>query len=202
MEAKDIVLFSLAMLAILLAGYSAWHTYRRNARWTRHFNLEEGWEPGELDLKSLVLKLDEESRQAFDNGLVLTAQRADEMMRVEHWLLKLFERPNEELSNFCQFYEFVPVAIKGRLIEAIDHHSSTRARVPILSPFLIRLLQDSWTAASSQFHCQAIRPGHVLFALFSEASLCDYIRRVVPEFVCVSSDSLRTILNANPSEDL
>lgn len=196
MDAKD---FSLvfSVLALVLAAYTAWQVYRRNLRWSRHFNTEVGNIPPVVDLKSLVMKLDETARHALESGLGLTVARADSEMRIEHLLLKLFENPDQDVYNFCQFHELSPTTIMARLFEAIDHFPAQTVSVPSFSQSLVDLLTKASTAAS-EFNSDVIRSGHLLFGLFSDNRLRKYIERVVPEFESVTGETVRTMLQTGP----
>ena len=157
-----------------------------------------------LNLKALIDRLDDTCRNALEGAAGLCLARTNYDVELEHYLLKLLEAPDSDLTHIIRHYELKSERLTSDLTRSLDRLKTGNARTPALSPRLPRLLQEAWLLASIDFGAPRIRSGHLLLALLVNDDLSRLVREITKEFNHVASDSLRTKLTeitAGSAED-
>src|SRR2546421_10319857 len=113
-----------------------------------------------LNLKSLIDRLDDTCRNALEGAAGLCLARTNYDVELEHYLLKLLEAPDSDLTHIIRHYELKPARLTSDLARSLDRLKTGNARTPALSPRLPRLLQEAWLLASIDFGAARIRSGH------------------------------------------
>ena len=111
----------------------------------------------QLPLKSLVGKLNDACRGSLEAAAGLCLSRTNYNVEVEHWLLKLLERPNTDLSALFRYYEVDTSRLSRDLTAGIDRLKTGNARPPALSPNIVDLVREAWLIGSVQFQAYRIR---------------------------------------------
>src|SRR3954454_6857404 len=124
-----------------------------------------------LDSGALIKKLDKTCLNALQAAAGLCLSRTNQSVEVEHWLLKLVEMPNTDLTRLFRQFEVDPSHVLRDLTRAIDQFKSGNARTPTLSLSIDQLVREAWVLASVQYKASSIRSGVLLIALLESDKL-------------------------------
>ena len=147
-----------------------------------------------VNLKSLVGRLNDTSRNALEGAAGLCLSRTNYDVEVEHILAKLLEEDDTDLHRICRHYEVNVDRIAKDVNGALDRLKSGNSRTPGLSDRIPRWIQDAWLLASVDFGAARVRSGHLILALLANESLSRLARDISREFNHISEDSLRAKL--------
>src|SRR6266540_5873897 len=157
-----------------------------------------------LNLKSLIGKLNDTGRKALEAAAGLCVTRTHYDIDIEHFLLKLIEIDNTDMQKILRHYEIDHAKIMRDLTRALDRLKTGNARTPAFSPRIPRLISEAWNLASIDFGANKVRSGHLLLAMLSEENLGRLAREASPELQKVSVEELHkhfTDLTAGTAED-
>lgn len=146
------------------------------------------------NLKSLIGLLNPTCRSALEAAAGLCLARDHYEVDLEHLLIKLLEPTNTDVSKILGHYEINHSHLERDLTKALDHVKigNTRSqRVPVLSAYLLRLIEQAWLTASIDFAVTRIRSGHLILALISNPELSRLIRESTHEFAKISVEELK-----------
>ena len=149
-----------------------------------------------VDLRSLIGKLNRETRNAVESAAGLCLSRTHYDVEIEHFLIKLLDATDTDVAFVLRHYEVDRSRLVRDLTAGLDRLKSGNARTPNLSPTLVRLLADAWTLASLDYGSPQIRTGHALLALLVSDELRQIARDVSPELKKISPEDLRKNLPA------
>lgn len=147
-----------------------------------------------IDLKSLVGKLNEPCRTALEGAAGLCMSRTHYNVEIEHWLLKLLETADNDITAILDKFEINPGKFVADLNNELDKIKSGNTRPPALSPTVVDLAKNAWMLASIEYGHPQATSAHILGALLMDDSLrrstgvsSGELKKVVPE-------SLRALL--------
>ncbi len=123
------------------------------------------------DLRSLISKLDATCRGALEAAAGLCLSHTNYEVEPEHFIVKLLEMENTDLSRILRHFEINEGRLVADLTRAIEGFKRGNARTPALSPRIPRMIQDSWLVASVDYQASAVRSGHIVLALLSDAEM-------------------------------
>lgn len=144
-----------------------------------------------INLKSLVGKLNETCRQGLEAAAGLCLSRTNYNVEIEHWLLKLLENPQSDLTAVCRHYGVDAARVSRTLTATLDRLKTGNARPPALSPHVVDLMREGWVICSLEFGSSRVRSGHLLCALLSDEMLSRVAREVSPELEKIPAEALR-----------
>lgn len=144
-----------------------------------------------INLKSLVARLDDTCRNALEAAAGLCLSRTNYDVEIEHLVMKLLEAPDTDAARILRHYEANETRLTSDIQRAIERLKTGNSRTPALSPRIPRLLSEAWLVASVEFNHTRIRSGHLLFALLSADDLAPLAERISKEFALVSPEHLR-----------
>jgi len=143
-----------------------------------------------LNLKSLIGKLNETSRSALESAAGLCLSRTNYDVDIEHYLLKLIEAHDTDVARILRHSEVNLARLTKDITVALDRLKTGNARRPALSPRLTRLIEIAWMLTSIEHGAQRIRTGHLLLALLTDLDLSRLAREISKEFNNISVESL------------
>jgi type VI secretion system protein VasG len=143
------------------------------------------------NLKSLVSKLNATCRNSLEGAAGLCLSRTNYNVEIEHWLLKLLEVADTDLTAIFRFYEVDASRLTRQLTAVVDRLKTGNARPPALSPQIVTLMREAWMICSIEYGAPQIRSGHLLCALLSEESLARVAYDGSRELEKITSESLR-----------
>jgi len=147
-----------------------------------------------VNLKSLVGRLNDTSRNALEGAAGLCLSRTNYDVEIEHILAKLLEQDATDLHSICKHYEVNIDRLTKDVSIALDRLKSGNSRTPGLSDRIPRWIQDAWLLASVDFGSARVRSGHLILALVLNDSFARIAREISKEFAHVSAESLQTNL--------
>ncbi|MBM3791146.1 MAG: type VI secretion system ATPase TssH, partial [Acidobacteria bacterium] len=143
------------------------------------------------NLKALIARLNPTCRGSLEAAAGLCLSRTNYDVEVEHFLLKLVEAGDTDVSKIFRHFEIDHSRVARELTRAIDRFKTGNARTPALSPRLPRLFEQAWTLGSIDYGDSVLRSGHVLLALLSDPDTARMSRDVSPELKKISAETLQ-----------
>ncbi|MBX3244450.1 MAG: type VI secretion system ATPase TssH [Acidobacteria bacterium] len=147
-----------------------------------------------VNLKSLVGRLNDTSRNALEGAAGLCLSRTNYDVEIEHILAKLLEQDDTDLHKICAHFEVNIDRLSKDVSVALDRLKSGNSRTPGLSDRIPRWIQDAWLLASVDFGAARVRSGHLILALLASESFARIAREVSKEFSHISLESLQSNL--------
>jgi type VI secretion system protein VasG len=149
-----------------------------------------------VNLKHLIAKLNPVTRNALESAAGLCLSRTHYDVEVEHYLMKLLDVPDSDLTFILKHYGIDRSRLAGELTRSLDRLKSGNARTPALSPKLVEMFTEAWTIGSVEFGAQKVRSGHTILALVSNPELARMVGDASKEFTKIPSEALRKDLPA------
>jgi type VI secretion system protein VasG len=152
----------------------------------------------------LIGKLNKTCRDALQAAAGLCQTRTNLSVELEHWLFKLAEMPDTDLTRLFRQFEVNTSRLLGDLTRAIDKFQTGSDRLPRLAPSIDQLIQAAWVLASLRYEAGSIRSGMLLLALLEDEKLAPLARDVSQELARIPVEPLRDSLMkivAGSSED-
>jgi type VI secretion system protein VasG len=147
-----------------------------------------------VDWSSLIKTLDPTCLNALQAAGGLCLSRTQYSVEIEHWLLKLAESHDTDLTRIFRQYDVDTPRLLRDLTLAIDGFRTGNARPPTLAPSIEELIRDAWVLASVQYQSRSIRSGVLLLALLSHDRLARLARETSRELAKVPIEPLFTAL--------
>ena len=147
-----------------------------------------------VNLKSLVGRLNDVSRNALEGAAGLCLSRTNYDVEIEHILAKLLEQDDTDLHKICSYYEVNLDRLSKDVSVSLDRLKSGNSRTPGLSDRIPRWIQDAWLLASVDFGAARVRSGHLVLALVANESFARIARDISKEFSHISAESLQSNL--------
>jgi len=144
-----------------------------------------------VNLKSLVGRLNDACRNALEGAAGLCLSRTNYDVEIEHILAKLLEQDNTDLHKICNHFEVNVDRLTKDVSVALDRLKTGNSRTPGLSDRLPNWFQDAWLLASVDFGAARVRSGHLILALLSGEGIGRLARDISKEFSHVSVESLK-----------
>jgi len=149
-----------------------------------------------IDLKSLVGRLNEPSRNALEGAAGLCLGRTHYNVEVEHWLLKLLEIPDSDLLSVLEKFEINLGRLTQELNRELDRIKTGNTRAPALSPTIVDITKNAWMLASVEYGHPVATSAHILAALMLDDSLRRTTEATSGELKKIQPESLREVLRA------
>ncbi len=145
----------------------------------------------DMNLKSLIGKLNDSTRSALEAAAGLCLARTHYDIEIEHYLTKLLDSTDNDLAAIFKHFEIDTSRFSGEMSRALDKLKSGNARTPALSPTLVKMLLEAWTLGSIDYSAGQIRTGFTIIALATNDDLSRLMREVSREFQKIQPDALR-----------
>ncbi|EEC0297080.1 type VI secretion system ATPase TssH, partial [Salmonella enterica subsp. enterica] len=122
----------------------------------------------------LLRRLNPYCARALEAAASLCRTRAHAFITPEHWLLKLLEQGEGDITVIARRYELDMDGLWQALLAHLETLPRSVRERPQLAENLVQLLQQAWLAAATEDNAQ-IRGVHLLMALVDKSSLlnCD-----------------------------
>ena len=144
-----------------------------------------------INLKSLIGKLNDETRGALEGAAGLCLSRTHYDIEVEHFLTKLLDSSSGDFAAILKHFEVDKSRLGGELARSLDKLKSGNARTPAISPTVLKMLTTAWTVGSIDFNAGQVRTGFTILALASDEELSRLMKDVSKEFQKINADALR-----------
>ncbi|HSI89248.1 MAG TPA: type VI secretion system ATPase TssH, partial [Pyrinomonadaceae bacterium] len=147
-----------------------------------------------VNLKSLVGRLNDVSRNALEGAAGLCLSRTNYDVEIEHILAKILEQDDTDLHKIAAHFEVNIDRLSKDVSSALDRLKSGNSRTPGLSDRIPRWIQDAWLVASVDYGAARVRTGHLLLALLASDGMSRIARDISKEFSHISVESLQAEL--------
>jgi type VI secretion system protein VasG len=143
------------------------------------------------NLKGLVGKLNEPSRNTLEAAAGFCLARTHYDIEIEHYLLKLLEATDGDFQRIAKHFGVNKSRLAADLTRSLDKLKSGNARTPAFSPSLVKMLSEAWTIGSLEFGSAQIRSGFAILAVVTQDDLARMIRESTSEFQKINADVLK-----------
>ena len=144
-----------------------------------------------VNLKSLIGKLNDTTRGALEAAAGLCLSRTHYDVEVEHFLMKLLDASGSDAVKIFHQFEVDTSRLQKELERSLDKLKSGNARTPAISPSVLKMLTEGWTTGSIDFGATQIRSGHALLALLENTELARIARDIGKELQKIQPELLR-----------
>lgn len=120
---------------------------------------------------NLLRRLNPYCAQALAAAATLCQTRAHAEITIEHWLLKLLEQGEGDITVIARRYEWDMDSLWQGLLAHLDELPRSLQHKPQLSDKLQNLIKNAWLEASLQENTDAVRSVHLLSTLINQSSL-------------------------------
>jgi type VI secretion system protein VasG len=144
-----------------------------------------------VNLKSLIGKLNHETRAVVEAAVGLCLSRTHYDVEVEHFLYKLLDLHDGDPVFLLKHYGVDRSILSADLLKKLDGLKRGNGGNPSLSPNLVKLLTEAWTLASLEYGAQKVRTGHVLLALLGNDDLAPRAKEISRELTKIAPEALR-----------
>lgn len=147
-----------------------------------------------VNLKSLVGRLNDTCRSALEDAAGLCLSRTNYDVEIEHLLMKLLEKDDTDLHKICNHFEVNVDRLTKDVNTSLDRLKTGNTRTPSLSERIPDWMQDAWLLASIEFGSAKVRSGHLILALLQNGSLSRIAQDISREFQHISVEKLHADL--------
>ena len=144
-----------------------------------------------INLKTLIGKLNETSRNATERAANLCMGQGHYEVDLEHLFLALLEQPKSDFAIISRKFGINTSSLQSDLQSELSRFKSGNSRTPVFSPHLPKLFENAWLIASLDKQTTRIRTGHLLLALLTEPDLSQLAYRGSKLFVKFKLDELK-----------
>ncbi|MDQ6700319.1 MAG: AAA family ATPase, partial [Acidobacteriota bacterium] len=157
-----------------------------------------------VNLKSLIGRLDNTARSTLESAAGLCLSRTHYDIEIEHFLMKLLEAGESDAARIFRQFGIDSSRLQKELERSLDKLKSGNARTPAISPSVLKMLTVAWTLGSIDFGAGQIRTGFILLALLSDSDLARIAKDVSKELQKIEPELLRkdflTIVSGSSEE--
>ncbi len=143
-----------------------------------------------INPRNLFDKLNQSCRRALEGAAGLCLSKTHYHVEVEHWLIKLFEQPGNDLTAVCRQYNIDPNRVRAELTAALNKFKTGNGRAPDLSVETLDLTREAWVFGSLECGAPLVRSAHLLVAALSDRVLALRVKGSSPELGKLSEDKL------------
>ena len=144
-----------------------------------------------VKLKSLIGKLNPETRNALEAAAGLCLSRTHYDVEIEHYLMKLLDHTDGDPAAIFKHFGVDRSRLATELTRALDRLKSGNARTPTLSPTLLKMFTEAWLSGSIDFDDDQVRTGYTILALAANEELGRLVRESSKEFGKIQAESLK-----------
>lgn len=142
-----------------------------------------------VNLKSLIGRLNDTCRDALEGAAGLCLSRTNYDVEIEHILAKLLEVDDSDFKKLMAHFEINPDRMTKDVETAMNRLKSGNSRTPGLSERLPAWIQDAWVLASVEYGTSKVRSGHLILALVLSSGLERIARDISREFKNLSDNA-------------
>jgi len=149
-----------------------------------------------INLKSLIGKLNHETRNALEAAAGLCVSRTHYNIEIEHYLSKLLDATDNDFALILRHFGIDGSRLAKELDRSLDRLKTGNARNPSFSPTLVKMLTEAWTLGSIDYGAGQIRSGFTVVALATDDELARLMQEISREFQKIDAQALRKELPA------
>jgi type VI secretion system protein VasG len=137
-----------------------------------------------IELSRLIKKLNPFCRDTLGEAASLCQSHNQSSIELEHWLFKLVERGESDVSRILKQFDISSSETLRKLTIAVGRFGSGDSvnRVPTLSPQIDELVREAWLVGSLQLEQGLVRSGFLLIGLLQNERLKRQILEILPDW--------------------
>ncbi|HKM56034.1 MAG TPA: type VI secretion system ATPase TssH [Isosphaeraceae bacterium] len=147
-----------------------------------------------IDSRALIKTLNPTCINALQGAAGLCQSRTNHNVELEHWLTKLAESSDTDLTRVFRHFDVDTSRLLRDLTRAIDSFKRGNDRLPMLSRDLDELIQHAWILASLQYQWPLVRSGALLLGLLDHQRLSRLAKEMSRELAKINVDVLQANL--------
>ncbi|KNY16402.1 ATPase AAA [Shinella sp. SUS2] len=147
-----------------------------------------------VDLQSLVGRLNAHCRSSLEGAVGLTLSRTHYNVEIEHWLTKLVEATDNDVAAILRHFEIDTGRLAADLTKVLDRLKTGNSRSPALTPNVVKWVREAWIYGSLQYGDSSIRSGYLIVSLLGDDALSALARDASPLFARINAETLKTSL--------
>ncbi|MCC7497232.1 MAG: type VI secretion system ATPase TssH [Bryobacterales bacterium] len=144
-----------------------------------------------VNLKSLIGKLNDATRSAFEASAGFCLARTHYNIEIEHYLMKLLDSSSNDSARIFRQFGVDTSRLSRELSASLDKLRSGNARTPALSESIVKMLTEAWTIGSVDYNAGQIRTGFTILALLTNEELSRIVRDISRELQKIEPEALR-----------
>ncbi len=141
-----------------------------------------------VNLKSLIGRLNDTCRTALEGAAGLCLSRTNYDVEVEHILAKLLEADDTDFEKIIRHFEINRDRLNKDVNTALDRLKTGNSRTPGLSDRLPQWIQDAWLLASVEYGAAKVRSGHLILAMMSNDNFARLAREISRELNALTTN--------------
>ena len=147
-----------------------------------------------ISREGLVAKLNATCRSALEEAAQLSLARTHYEVDIEHYLLKLSEMTDSDVSAIYRHFEIDASHVSRDITRALDRMRSGNSRRPVISQRIVKLLSEAWSVGSVDYNASQVRSAFILTALLTNEGLAHFAISSCPELKNISVERLHNEL--------
>ncbi len=147
-----------------------------------------------VDSGSLIKMLNKTCRDALQVAAGLCMSRTNPSVEIEHWLVKLIELADSDLTRVFRQFDIDTSRLLRDLTRVIDGFPTGNQRTPTLSLRIDQLIRNAWVLSSVQYQARHVRSGVLILALMDDRELSPKAREASRELGRIKVDVLQASL--------
>lgn len=147
-----------------------------------------------LDLKSLIGKLNTHCRAALEGAAGLCMTRTHYNIEPEHWFIQLLNTSDNDISAILSRFDVDRGKLVAQLNQELDRIKTGNTRAPALSPGVVDLAKNAWMLASVEYGHSQVTSAHLLAALLMDEGFRSASGTIAGELKNIAPESLRVLL--------
>lgn len=140
---------------------------------------------------SLIEKLNTTCRRALEGAAGLCMSRTHYHVEIEHWLLKMLEGTNNDLTIILRHYGLDQAKVVRELEKTLGQFKTGNGRSPDLTTEMLDAIREAWVIASLELKAGRVRTGTILTALLTDRLLSMRIKTSSPELGKLNTEKLQ-----------
>ncbi len=149
-----------------------------------------------IDLKSLVGRLNEPCRVALEGAAGICVSRTHYNVEIEHWLIKLLEISDSDLQAILEKFDIDLGKFAQEINRELDGIKSGNSRAPSLSPTIVDIAKNAWMLASVEYGHAMATSAHILAALLMDETLRRSTGLTNGQLSKIPAESLRDVVRS------
>jgi type VI secretion system protein VasG len=158
-----------------------------------------------VTVKALIDKLNPTCTKALNQAVGLSFSRTHFSVEIEHWLLKLLEGTNNDLTYLLRQYGIDASRVRRELEVPLNQLKTGNSRPGTLGDEIVEAIREAWVFGSLEQGAHRVRSAHLLAALLATRRLRDRVASSSPELARLPVEKLQTdmaeLLAKVPSEE-
>src|SRR5208282_2615317 len=144
-----------------------------------------------VDSAALIKTLNQTCLNALQSAAGLCLSRTNPSVEVEHWLVKLVELPDGDLTRVFRHFDVDTSRLLRDLTRVIDGFPTGNQRTPTLALRIDQLIREAWVLSSVQYQGCLVRSGTLILALMDDKDLGPRAREASRELAKIKVDVLQ-----------